>query len=420
MAYFAELAMNKSVLIIAFHFPPIASSSGMQRALKTVRYLRESGWNPIVLTVNPRAYESTTTGQLAEIPEDVPVHRAFCLDSKRHFGIRGRYLSFTSWPDPWVSWWPAAVYSGLRLIRQHKPSIIWSTFPITTTNLVALRLAKSSNLPWVADFRDPMSMEGYPSDPMRFRCARWIEQQTVAHARRVVFTAEHTRKMYAERYPQAAGNFELIPNGYDEANFPDPHTVADSKTGDQLTIVHSGAMQPNGRDPTNFFEALKILKHNGDLDALRIRVVFRACGFAERYRELAEKTGVSDLLKFPDYLPYEDAIREMMSADGLMLFQGTVYNHAVPAKLYEYLYARKPIFAMVDQNGETSTVLRNLGVSSTSGFDDVEETAANFKDFVVSIRNRSHELPKQSAIEPFSRHRQVARLSRILEEESGI
>ena len=50
--------MNKSILCIAFHFPPVATSSGMQRALKFVRYLREDGWRPVVLTVHPRAYSS--------------------------------------------------------------------------------------------------------------------------------------------------------------------------------------------------------------------------------------------------------------------------------------------------------------------------------------------------------------------------
>ncbi len=32
MAYFVSNTMNKTILIVAFHFPPIATSSGMQRA----------------------------------------------------------------------------------------------------------------------------------------------------------------------------------------------------------------------------------------------------------------------------------------------------------------------------------------------------------------------------------------------------
>lgn len=79
----------------------------MQRALKVVRYLREDGWRPVVLTADPRAYASTHSNQLSEIPDDVPVHRAFAIDTSRHLSFRGKYPGCLAWPDPWVSWWPA-------------------------------------------------------------------------------------------------------------------------------------------------------------------------------------------------------------------------------------------------------------------------------------------------------------------------
>src|SRR6056297_1496636 len=196
--------MNRTVLIIAFHFPPVASSSGMQRALKTVRYLREDGWRPVVLTADPRGYEATTDSQLAEIPDDVPVRRAFCLDAKRHFAIRGSYPGFLAWPDAWITWYPFAVAAGRRLIREHQPAIIWSTFPISTANLVARSLSQWSGLPWIADLRDPMTLDGYPPQPMRFRLVRRIDCSTMKHAAHVVFTADYTRRIYTDRYPAIA------------------------------------------------------------------------------------------------------------------------------------------------------------------------------------------------------------------------
>ncbi len=51
--------MNR-VLMIAFHFPPCAESSGVHRTLKFTRYLPDNGWQPIVLTVHPRVYERTS------------------------------------------------------------------------------------------------------------------------------------------------------------------------------------------------------------------------------------------------------------------------------------------------------------------------------------------------------------------------
>ena len=383
----------------------------MQRALKTVRYLHELGWQPKVLTVSPRAYAKTTDGQLAEIPDDVPVHRAFGLETTRHFSIRGRYLGFMSWPDPWVSWWPAAVLTGRRMIRQYRPSIIWSTFPITTTKMVALSLAKSSGLPWVADFRDPMSMEGYPADPWRFKWARKIEKATIDRATRVVFTAEHTRKMYQERYPTLGGRALLIPNGYDEANFPVVQRPLAGAANRPLHLVHSGALQPDGRHPRTLFAALSELKSEGVISSDSLRVTLRACSYADRYEPIAKELNVDDIVRFGDYLPYEQAIEEMVSADGLLLFQGTVYNHAVPAKLYEYLYTQAPVFALVDPAGETSSVLKSLNINSIANIDDTPEIVAKFRHYVESLRSGTFSLPAAEEVAKFSRRSQARVLS---------
>ena len=39
----------KKVLMIAYHFPPLAGSSGIQRTLRFAQQLPERGWQPIVL-----------------------------------------------------------------------------------------------------------------------------------------------------------------------------------------------------------------------------------------------------------------------------------------------------------------------------------------------------------------------------------
>ena len=47
----------KRLLMIAFHFPPMTGTSGVQRTLRFARDLPLFGWQPLVLTANPRAYE---------------------------------------------------------------------------------------------------------------------------------------------------------------------------------------------------------------------------------------------------------------------------------------------------------------------------------------------------------------------------
>lgn len=408
--------MNKSILCIAFHFPPVATSSGMQRALKFVRYLREDGWRPVVLTVHPRAYSRQNPSQLGEIPEDVPVCRAFGLDATRHLSIRRRYLGLLAMPDPWISWFLGAVPAGLSLIRRYKPAIIWSTFPVTTATLVGLALARASGLPWVVDFRDPMTMEGYPADPRRWRITRWLERQAVARAARCIFTAEHTRQMYVDRYPHLAGRSVVIPNGYDETNFPEHTGSAPFQSGRPLRLVHSGEMPSDGRNPGPLFEALGLLRAEGVLGSADFRLVLRASGVEDEYRTLAERLGVSDLVSFEPHVPYEQAIQEMVTADALLVFQGSAYNHAVPAKLYEYLYARRPILALLDRAGETENVLRGLGVESRADIGNVDEISSVLRPFIAQLRTGSASRPTLEQIAPFSRRRQAGKLVAVLEE----
>ena len=169
----------KRVLMLAFHYPPLQGSSGLQRTLAFSRHLPASGWEPLLLTAHPRAYPQRGDDQMRHIPAALSVTRAFALDSARHLALGGSYFNFTALPDRWVSWWIGAVWEGLRLIRRHRPALLWSTYPIATAHLAALTLQRLSGLPWVADFRDLMSADDYPEDATKRAIYQWIERRTV-------------------------------------------------------------------------------------------------------------------------------------------------------------------------------------------------------------------------------------------------
>ena len=41
----------RKALLIAYHFPPFAQSSGIQRTLRFAQYLPVFGWEPVILKV---------------------------------------------------------------------------------------------------------------------------------------------------------------------------------------------------------------------------------------------------------------------------------------------------------------------------------------------------------------------------------
>src|SRR5664279_800709 len=235
---------NKRLLMVAYHFPPVRVSSGIQRTLKFCTYLREYGWDPLVLSISPGAYEVINPDQVREIPEYVVVERAFGLDTSRQLSIKGKYFRWMAQPDRWVSWWPGAVLTGMRMIKKYQPDAIFSTFPIATAHLIGLSLSKRTGLPWVADFRDAMTEEDYPRDPLTWKVQRRLEAASVKQCSRAVFTTQPTRDMYAERYPDIPeSRWAVIENGYDEDNFIDAETgleLAPLGNPGQLTLIHSG------------------------------------------------------------------------------------------------------------------------------------------------------------------------------------
>ncbi|MHB1249285.1 MAG: glycosyltransferase, partial [Polaromonas sp.] len=202
--------------MIAYHFPPLAGSSGIQRTLRFVQHLPALGWQPLVLSAHPRAYEKTSDDLLADVPADTVVRRAFALDTARHLQLGGRYLGWMARPDRWISWKFDAIRQGLKLIDAFKPDVIWSTYPIATAHVIASKLQRKTGLPWIADFRDPMAQEDYPVDLRTRQMYRDIEADAAAQARYCVFTTPGAARLYQQRYPAAASRMVVLENGYDE------------------------------------------------------------------------------------------------------------------------------------------------------------------------------------------------------------
>lgn len=409
---------NKRVLIVAYHFPPVKVSSGIQRTLKFCTYLREYGWDPMVLTITPSAYENTSQDQLKEIPDDVIVERAFGLDTSRQLAIAGKYFHWMAQPDRWISWWPGAVWTGMRMIKRYQPAAIMSTFPIATAHRIGLSLQKRSGLPWVADFRDSMTEPGYPRDLLTWKIQRKLEEQVVKHCAKAVFTTEPTRQMYAERYPEYDdARWAVIENGFDEENFLNAEAELESTplgADGQITLVHSGVLYPKERDPRPFFAALATLKRNGKIGAQDLQIILRATGSDEFYQPMIAELGIGDIVRLEPVVDYRDALREMLRADGLLLFQGGVCNHQIPAKIYEYYRAGKPILALVDPIGISASMLRDVGVPDIADITSAEQIANTLLGLMNALKEGRRSGVAKDAAAKNSRKSRSAELANLL------
>ena len=351
------VAEKKKVLMVAFHFPPQSGSSGILRTLNFVKYLPENGWQPTVLTASARAYAEQRNDLVASIPPQTKILRGFALDAARHFSIANKYPLALALPDRWSSWWLGAVWAGLREIRQQRPDLIWSTYPISTAHLIGGTLSRLSGIPWIADFRDPMVTADHPADGLQRRLWRRLERRFMQQAVACIFTSQRAALEYSKRYPAVADKCSVIENGFEEEAFEGVQPNRWGAPKDCLLMLHSGLIYPKDRNPSNFFAAVHSLITSGGLDRTKLCIRFRAPQHGEEVRIFAEKYGIQDLVDIAPPISYKDAIAEMMGADVLLVFQGSNFNAQIPAKIYEYIRAKRPILALLDPIGDTAAQL---------------------------------------------------------------
>lgn len=400
-------AGKRRLLMVAYHFPPLRGSSGIQRTLRFVQHLPRCGWEPLVLTANPRAYEDTSDDQMREIPDGTVVRRAFALNTARHLSLFGRYPGALALPDRWATWRFDAVSAGMAMIKRYKPDAIWSTYPIATAHVIGSTLARRSGLPWIADFRDPMAQDGYPADPRAWKAYRRIEEDALRHAAASVFTTPGCAQLYRDRYPDIdARKSVVIENGYDEETFAraeaDRVTPA-AATDARFVLLHSGVVYPDERDPRPLFAALGQLKRSGVLSAATFCLRLRASAYDPMLAALAAEHDIADLVSLEPAIPYHAALQEMLGVDGLLILQASNCNQQIPAKLYEYVRAKRPVLALTDPIGDTAATLRGAGLTSIARLDDVASIVAAIPAFVARVHEHRESIAAPEAIAASSR-----------------
>jgi glycosyltransferase involved in cell wall biosynthesis len=417
-------ACGRRVLLIAFHFPPVKGSSGVQRTLRFAQYLPRYGWRPIVLTIVPSAYGAVSRSIGNEVPQDIEVHRAFGVDTANRLSFFGRYPRALALPDRWATWRFWGVRSALRILRKTPVDAVWSTFPIATAHRIALQVARRTALPWIAEFRDPMWQGDYPPDPAVNRSWQELERQIFSQACSVIVSTPGAAALYRERFPRFGDSrIGVIENGYDEEAFSRAAASLDRSTegsrAGPLVLVHSGLIYPSERDPRQFFAALAALKGSGRISAADVSVILRAAGNEVDYARRIAALNIADIVRLEPPIEYLAALQEMLSADGLLILQGSNCSAQVPAKLYEYLRSGRPILALTDPESDTARTLREVGTGRVARLDSEKDIEAALVSFIQEIRDGAWRRPDSSVIARYSREAQAGHLARTLEDAVG-
>ncbi len=387
----------KRVLVITYYWPP-SGGAGVQRWLKFTKYLPEFGWQPVVYTPeNPEAPvdDPSLSKDIApqaeilkrRILEPYSLYKKFVgmrSDDRINAGflneneksqkkegisvwIRGNLFI----PDARKFWINPSVRFLKKYLKENPVDAIISTGPPHSMHLIARRLKKHFNLPWIADFRDPWTEIDF-YDQLRLtpgsdRKHKALEKAVLKEADEVVVIG----KTMAERFKSAAGITPLvIANGYDEADFFHKKQKPATEPGKELTIVHVGAMNRD-RNHVIFWEAIaELMKVEPQLATqITIKLVGKL--------DVSVLQSISDFnmkeqVEIQSHLPHDQIIPLLQSAALLYLpINNTPNARSIqPGKLFEYLAAGRPILGIGPVDGDAAEILRGCNAGEMIDFSD--------------------------------------------------
>lgn len=408
---------NKKLLMVAHNFPPMFRS-GTLRMTGFASNLPQFGWDSHILTVQHDPTDKPSDTLVHENGVQTSVRRVSGPDFTRLFSVAGKRFAFTGYPDKYNGWILPAVRTGTDWMAKRRYNAIFSSFPVVSSHIVAGLLKQRSGLPWVADFRDPMAQKNYPTDPVLNRLWRWIERKIVQLADKITVTTRSSHKWYRDRYEKAmADKFILVENGYNEDDFNSYSPDSRSSEG-TVTLIHAGAIYPVERNPLPLFKGIRLLKERGGLNGINLDVRFYGSGVADMvkgFENVVNTFGIREYVRFLPKITHDHMIREISKADILLLMQSASCDYQIPAKVYEYFRAMKPILALTTETGDTGRLVLDNRAGVVAPMDDEIRIAETLERMLADISGKKA-LPTidEQNVAMYSRRFRAEKLAQIL------
>lgn len=384
---------RRRVLIVSPNFPPI-NAPDMQRARLALPFLREHGWEPVVLAVTP---ESSGTGVLEPLleqtyPADIQIVRVTGIPPAR-----------TRWLGIGSLWWrcgAALRQAGDALLAREKFDLVFFTTTQFDAFTLGPRWLRRFGVPYVLDYQDPWINRYYertntrpPGGWLKFNLTQWFarrrEPAVVRKAAAIVSVSESYTRDLAANYPELdATRITLLPFGASAADFAVAarHQPARSLVNFEDGCFHHVYAGRAGPDMafalTALFRAFQRFRSTDPARAARMRFHFIGTDYApptqarQRVAPLAVAAGVGDSVhEHPARVPYFDALHYLIRADALVVVGSDDASYTA-SKLFPYVLARRPTLLAFHQESAVLQFATQLGVGTRFAFPDTSDGAA--------------------------------------------
>lgn len=425
----------KRVLIISYYFSDLRDIASV-RINGLAKFLPQFGWEPSILTakfsqnleskVQFNVFESFSENNLIKFKRmlglkwDQPIKESLNLGNNKnrqtHIDLAIKlWEEIFVYPDHESHWRKTAVELGDKLITNKRFDAIISSSGPPTCHLIAKELKEKHNIPWIADFRDLWTQNhNYQYSKLRRFFEQRLELKTLSFAD--VLTATSVPFSESLKQIHTGKNVYVITNGFDPSQIN-----YGTNLQNKFTISYTGSIYRGYQDPKPFFSALAYLIDSCSINAEEISVEF----YGHKNAWLAEdirKYKLDDFVKILGLIPRELSIEKLRSSHLLLLLTWNDHREkgVIPAKIFDYLAARRPILSIGSTTGSAvELILRetNSGVHCPTDLDIrhmIMNAYAEFKCYnTVSYSGNPHTIDRYSHIE------MTKRFSEILDKQNN-
>lgn len=417
-----EKLEKKKVLIISYYWPP-SGGGGVMRWLKMSKYLPGFGWQPIIYTPqnpDPSVFDFSLAEEVhPEIMElKIPIWEPYyiyrkitgkgenttfkagyiseastgqSLKGKISVFIRGNFLI----PDPRKFWIRPSVKYLSKFLKKNNIDLIISTGPPHSMHVIALRLKKKFNIPWIADFRDPWTDIDFYE---KLRLTKWADGRHKKQEKEVLTYADHVVTVSpgcaSDLEKKNNRRVEVIYNGFD----PHDYNFHKPEPDKSFSITHFGALNKD-RNPVSLWKAMRELsEESGHFNkALVIQLIGQT---DKTVIEEIKKNGLYKNLVLIKHLPHKEGLKKLSTSQLLLLpiNDAPNANGILPGKMYEYLAIKRPILAIGPANADFNQIIKETNSGIVHTFDDVsgiKKTLSGYFDLFeknkLVVRSDSYE-----------------------------
>ncbi|MFC2088549.1 glycosyltransferase family 4 protein [Calditrichota bacterium] len=408
--------MVKHGLIVSYYFPP-TGGGGVQRWTKFIKYLSRLGWQFTVITHQNSTHSTYDESLEAELPQSLKIVRI--VESKKNLPVSNfksngsywqRWLSaFYYIPDSRKSWNKILWGKLICEIDNSNFDVVICTIPPYSLAKIATKLTqKYSHLPVVLDMRDPWTINPYKIHPTIFHLKqdRKYENSNISAINNYVYAYQSTLDYYKESVNNFTNKSNIvIPNGFDKEDFVDLKSES-LKTKSGFNIAFSGTFYSHLNNPKPLFKAIAALKAQGEI------IYFHHIGKSVYdVKKLAGKLGVDNQVMIWGYQSHQKCLEILKAMDAFVVILDESVKNAdktAGGKIYEYLGFKKPILAIVPENGEATKIINLTNSGIICSYKNIQEIVEAIKK--IKVANF-----KYNKIEQFSRESQAQQLNKFIE-----